>query len=99
MAAMVWRSGKDGVGDSNDVDDACSWQHITQSAQSCWPWSGDGVCWPSAGLGAWQIGISPSGAAAMASGARGIMATTSTWHQAASHIRVKRMTVLIARQQ
>jgi hypothetical protein len=35
----------------------------------------------------------------MASGASGIVATTSTWHQAASHITAKRMTDLIAPQQ
>jgi hypothetical protein len=97
---MVWRWGRDGAGESNAIGDPCIWQHITQSAQSCWPCSGNGFRWPeSDGPAAWQMGMSPSGSAAIAIGTSGIVATTSTWHQAANHITVKRMTDLIARQQ
>ena len=79
---------------------ACIWQQITQSVQSCWPCSGDGAL-----LAVRRVGgvadrdVAQRIAAAMAGGASGIVATTSTWHQAASHIIVKRMTDLIERQQ
>jgi hypothetical protein len=61
----------------------CDWQ-IAQSTQSCTSCTGLVGCgWPCS-ASAWQIGT-PSAELLVASAPHDIVATRTTWHQAASH--------------